>query len=176
MQQLTAGNIGEETEDYIRKQAHIYGRDPKKELTEYQKRINTAAEQLALNNPILLHTRRALLEAAREMVDESGYVYKKGKSRSKQLNPSAEELIPRPKRQKTTEVLRQDRIAHIEDGMKGLDQTLVWKEKRREVVSDSRNYRECEEITEEMGILKQKRHELRVELQELQKKQRKSDW
>ncbi len=77
-----------EAEQYIRKQAQFYGRDPAKLLTPYQENINKAAEELAVGTPTLLHTRQKLLELARAKVDDDVYVYKKGKTRSKRLRES----------------------------------------------------------------------------------------
>ena len=66
--------------EYIRQ----IGRNPNKKakLTKYQEAINHAVMELCLNNPNLIDDRKALLQAK---IGESGYVYKKGKSRSKLL-------------------------------------------------------------------------------------------
>ena len=57
-------------------------------LTKYQEGINHMVAELCLQNPNLLSDRKSLLEASRKKLDESGYGYVKGKSRSKRLNPA----------------------------------------------------------------------------------------
>ena len=58
----------------IQEQSQIYGRDPKRaeNLTEYQKKINQASEELCTNNPNLLSDRKLLLEPARDQVHRMG--------------------------------------------------------------------------------------------------------
>jgi len=69
--------------EYIIQHSKIYDRNPKStQVTDYQRRINDASKELCLSNPSLLENRKK-----QEKVDESGYAYKKGKSRSKWLNP-----------------------------------------------------------------------------------------
>ena len=99
------GDVNVETNKFIREKAHFYGRSSKS-LTKYRKRINMAAEELALANPALLHNRQALLEQSRVKVDADGYVYKKGKSRAKRHLESEEENPAPPKRLKTSESVR----------------------------------------------------------------------
>ena len=121
------------------------------------RRINEAAENIALKNPSLLSSRQKLLEKAREAVDSSGYVYKKGKSRSKRLC-STEELVG-AKRVRTTASIRMDRIHALEEQIKDISDTIKYKEKRREQASALHNYKLCEDLTDEMGTLKAKRRE-----------------
>ena len=53
------------------------------DLSDYQQEVNAAAEKICLRNPHMICKRGTLLELARKEVHDSGYVYKKGKSRSK---------------------------------------------------------------------------------------------
>ena len=105
---------------YILNQAKIFGRDSERKLTKYQQSINDTATQIALDNPDILLSKQKLWEEARKKLDESGYNYKEGKSRSKQLISSSEsaESTPAPKRVKTTEALRIKRISEIEEDLK----------------------------------------------------------
>ena len=52
-----------------------------------QQRSSTAAAELALKDPNLLFSRQSLLELPRAKVNE-GYIFLKGKSRSKQCQSS----------------------------------------------------------------------------------------
>ena len=82
----------------MRNKAKIYGRDSTRKLTDYQIQINAAATELAIENVNFLESRHLLLQTARDKVHQKGYVYKKGKSRSKVINPETPK-----KRVKTTE-------------------------------------------------------------------------
>ena len=103
------------SDEYIRNQAKIYGRDPNKKITPYQEQVNAVALQLALENPDNLLTRQKLIELAREKVNEV-YNFKKGKSRSKKSESSA----TAPKRIKTSEAVRTRHISRLEEDLKDL--------------------------------------------------------
>ena len=162
---------------YIRNQAKIYGRDSERELTKYQRSINDIAAQLALQNPDLLLSKQKLLEEARKKLDESGYDYKKGRSRSKQLSSSeSDESTSAPKRVKTTEALRIKRISEIEEDLSDISQRMKFKEKRREQASLSHQYGICDQISEEISALKDRRRVLEKEMQGLRRKEQQSTW
>ena len=158
----------------MRKQALIYGREPQKKVTKYQQLINDAAAAIVIENPALLSSRSKLLELARGKVDNDGYVYKKGKSRSKKLSTTTE--APPKKRPKTVESFRLQRISQLQEDVKDINDRLQMKEKRRDQASNSRNYKLCDEIMEEMSTIKQKKREYETELQKLQRKQDQSSW
>ncbi|KAI8144449.1 hypothetical protein BJV82DRAFT_607377 [Fennellomyces sp. T-0311] len=63
--------------------ATIYGKNSNRPLTSYESAINEAAVQLALDNPSLLVNKGNLFEMAKRKLLDSGYQYKRGKSRSK---------------------------------------------------------------------------------------------
>ncbi|KAI9493710.1 hypothetical protein BDB00DRAFT_787811 [Zychaea mexicana] len=63
--------------------ATIYGKNNTRPLTSYEAAINEAAIQLALDNPSLLVNKGNLFEMAKKKLLDSGYQYKRGKSRSK---------------------------------------------------------------------------------------------
>ena len=71
------------SKDYIAAQSRIYGRNSKGTLTKYQESMNNVAMELCMQNPNLLSDRKALLELSRKKLDETGNMYKKGKSRAK---------------------------------------------------------------------------------------------
>lgn len=122
-----------------------------------------------------MSSRQKLLEKAREAVDSSGYVYKKGKSRSKRLCSPTEELVG-AKRVRTTASIRMDRIHALEEQIKDISDTIKYKEKRREQASAVHNYKLCEDLTDEMGTLKAKRRECETEIKQWQRKQKQSNW
>lgn len=118
--------------------------------------------------------RGLLLEQARKKVNDSGYLYKKGKSRSKLLNTDDEALTP--KRRKINQEYRLQRIAELQDKIKDLDERIEFKRKRRDAASNMRSYKECDELTEQMSNLKNEKRQLDTELSALTKKQKKSIW
>ena len=69
--------------------------------------------ELALSDPGLLESHKTLLERARNRVVEGGYKFKKGNSRSKQSNDP-----PKLKFEKSTECMRKQNIAALEEDIK----------------------------------------------------------
>lgn len=63
----------------LRKAARIYTKDL---IDGYRKRVNEEAEKIVLRCPSLVLKRGELLKKARLAVAESGYIYRKGHSRS----------------------------------------------------------------------------------------------
>ena len=162
-------------EEYIRQQSSFYGKDPSKKITEYHKKVNDAAFEIAVQQPHLLSSRQVLLQYAQERVEEDGYVFKKGKSRAKR-HSTDKEGTSKIKRPKTTEAVRLNRIAAINDELKSLDERLMYKNKEREMASNVKQYRRCEELTREMSELKEKKREYEAEKKLLDRKQMKSAW
>ena len=90
------------------------------ELTDFQKKINAAAAEIALQDSTLVcKCNRGLLpDQARQQVSSEGYVFRKGKSRSKFYG----EPSPSPaKRIKISEALRSQRIVELRDEIESLD-------------------------------------------------------
>ena len=72
------------TKEYIREHSKIYGWNLGCLLTKYKEAINEVCMNFCMHNPNLLSDQKTL------QVGESGYNYKKGKSRSKRLNPGGD--------------------------------------------------------------------------------------
>ncbi len=154
--------------------AKIFKKESSRPLTNYQKQINYEAGMLALDNPALLARRGNLLELAREKVVDSGYTFVKGKSRSNKLG--VPDVSTRQTRTKVSAELRHKRIGALEEGIANFDEQLRFKEKRRQQAETVRNYKLCDELTEEIGIVKQQRREMADELALFRTKDRKSKW
>ena len=107
---------------------------------------------------------------------EGGYVYKKGKSHSKLLNTNTDDEAPAPKRKKISQDYRLERIAELQDKIKDMNERIEFKNKRRDAASNVMNYKECDELTEQMSNLKNEKRLLETELSALTKKQKKSVW
>ena len=155
-------------EEAIRKEATIYKKQSVRPLSNYQKMINSEAQNICVKNPSMLRSRSALLEAAKIIVNES-YQFKKGKSQSKGYGePSV------PKRQKINRSSRLDRMKTLEDDIKNINERISFKQERRQAAANSKNYLICDEITEEIGSLTKDRRLLEAELALLAKKDKHS--
>ena len=87
-------------------------------LSNFQKRVNDAAAEIALKEPKLVRkgNRGELLAKARQLVSDEGYVFKKGKSRSKVYGAVASESeSPPKKRVKLLEEIRTQRISELRE-------------------------------------------------------------
>ena len=69
-----------------------------------------------------------------------------------------------------------NRISALEEDIKDFNDRLKFKEKRREQASNSRNYKVCDQLTEEMSAIKQLKREREAELHQLQRKQQQATW
>ena len=118
----------------------------------------------------MLRNRSVLLETAKAKVNES-YLFKKGKSRSKKYNSDTSTMA---KRKKSNHSARLERMKALEEDIKGIDDRLSYKEKRRKAAEDVKNYRMCEEITEEMTSLMQEKRVLSDKFKILDKKEKQS--
>ena len=95
----------------------------------------------------MLNDRRKLMWLARMKVDEDGYRYKHGKSRSKHIpsdtdTDSSSDTIA--KRRRTTETERMQRISFINETQSDIMKQIGYKEKQREQLVTVHNYGECE--------------------------------
>uniref|UniRef100_A0A1X7VJN1 Uncharacterized protein n=1 Tax=Amphimedon queenslandica TaxID=400682 RepID=A0A1X7VJN1_AMPQE len=83
----------------IKAAATIYKKQDIRPLTQYQIKINEAAQNICLSNPSKLRNHSALLEAAKAIVNQS-YEFKKGESRSKKCSSDTSPSVT--KRKKST--------------------------------------------------------------------------
>ncbi len=93
---------------HIAEQATINKKTEKRELTEFEKKVNEAAVELYLRNANLLRKRGDLLEKARKKVADDGYGFKKECSRSKLYGHSGTSSTP--KRPKVDKEMREERV------------------------------------------------------------------
>ena len=162
--------LNEAYKNRIVEESKIYKR-PDEQLKALEKCVNDAARDLCLNDVSLLNKRNTLLELARKKVAENGYSFKKGHSRSKvygQLNTST------PRRPKYDEKMREERMQNIEEELADISRIIHFKEKRLSQHEVAKNYRLCEQVTEEMISIKQKKRELEAERDLFVKKARRA--
>lgn len=136
--------------------------------------INDEAGRLAVNKPVLLTQRGKLFELAREAVVQSGYQFKKGKSRSKKATSSPKSS--KKPRSKVEAEVRHKRMAELQEDIQNLEDQLKFKVKRREEAETGRRYKVCEDITEEISTVQETKREKASELAAFQAKEKKAIW
>ena len=116
-------------------------------LTEYQKRMNQSSIDLCTQNPSLLIGKKGdLMKMAQEKVHADGYIYKKGKSRSKRFGSSS---VPDScKRTKIDTHERQARINDILEQIADIDKRISYKQRRIETATATRSFKACDELAE----------------------------
>ena len=146
-------------------------------LSNFQKRVNDAAAEIALKEPKLVRkgNRGALLAKARQLVSEEGYMFKKGKSRSKVYGAVASESESPPKKHvKLSEEIRTQRIGELREDIEGVDRHLSIKEKRLKHAESLHNYSVCDQFLEQIRELKASRREKCRELVQLEAKEKRA--
>jgi hypothetical protein len=165
--------MDKDTEENIRKQAVIYRKEGKRPLSNYQKQINKAAGDIAVQDPsILARMKSELLNAAKDEVYASGYNFKKGHSRAKRFSSGSAPNAP--KRQNLSKDIRENRIGDIKEEIIDLNSRISFKEKRVTAAENMKNYKTCDELTGEISELKTKRRELEAELKLLEQKDKRA--
>jgi len=120
----------------------------------------------------LLDRHGELLQLARKRVAEEGYNFKKGHLRSKVYGKPQSEITP--KRTKFNQDMREERMAAIEEELRDVARMIQFKEKRRSQAEAGKNYRVCEQVTEELMALKSRKRELEAEKSLLIRKARRA--
>lgn len=156
--------MDKDMEGSVRAQAMIYRREGKRPLSDYQKQINKAAGDIAVQDPSILGRKKSeLLEAPKNVVYASGFKFKKGHSRAKRF--SSWSTSNTPKHQNLNKDIRDRRIGEIEE-IGDINNRISFKETRVTAAENIRNYQTCDELT---GEIETKR-ELEAELKLLQHK------
>ena len=120
-------------------------------FSDYQQEVN-AAENMP-KNPRMICKCGTLLELARKEEHDSGYVYKKGKSRSKTFGTCENT----PKRQKFDCDYPQRRMKELEEDLVGINKRISLKESRCEAGAAVKNFKLCDQLSDEVAELKKQR-------------------
>ncbi|RIA96476.1 hypothetical protein C1645_733226 [Glomus cerebriforme] len=178
-------NTSSASKDVIIHHATIYGKNSPRQLTSYEQAINSAAIELALQDPALVANKGALFEKAKAKLLSEGYSYKRGASRSK-LNPNA----PKPGSKASRATLRAKRNAHAAQNSENrnariaeLERKLKVKETQYELAIDlvrDKSTQNDSEALEKAQVsleeLEKERIEINKELATLKSKERKHRW
>ena len=123
----------------------------------------------------MLVNRGELLQQAHIMLDESGYQYTKGKSRSKNFGSMSGADEPKLKRPRTDHEVRTKRKQEIEEEiLTTTNKQLTFKGKRMEAGAQDKDFKLCDQLTEEIANLQRNRRALELERRGLEKKEKKS--
>ena len=136
-------------------------------------KVNEASQAICLRKPSMLRRRGELLVQAKQRVHDTGYVYRKGKSRSKSYGSVVDDAT-RPKRVKTSADERISRMKTIKEELSDLQNRVSFKRKRLDAAEVTKNYKLCDQLSEEIADLNKSKRLLEVELDMLQKKEKKS--
>ena len=157
----------EQDRDKIMREARIYVKEP---LSDYRQQLNQLAGEICLRDPSLLTRKGELLKLAQKALNEKGYLYKKGRSRSKVFGSDSDAALKRPK---LSEDYRQRRLQQIQEEKKSVNTRISFKEKRVELASQEKNFKFCDQLTEEIAELQKQRRMLESETRGLVKKEKK---
>lgn len=161
----TSSNAGEEIEE----QAILFHK-PK---SEYHMKVNKAAIDIGKSKPHLVRkgNRGELLDLARKKVADEGYNFKKGHSRSKVFGKGGSGA---PKRQKLDKDMRHQRMDELQEDIQDSTKRISLKEKRVVQAESTRNYKLCDELSEQISELKQYKRQKEKEYALLQKSEKRA--
>ena len=118
-------------------------------VNKYEHAINEAAKELCAQDASLLTNRQLLLEKARKHVNDAGFVYAKGKSRSK-VYGSGDESDRKKRSYMTTEV-RERRIASLTDQIKSHEETISLLQKQKQQCASNSKFLQAAEMNSLIG-------------------------
>ena len=137
--------------------------------TLYHIKVNEASQAICLHKPSMLRKRGELLVQAKQSVHGTGYVYWKGKSRSKSYGSAVDDAT-RPKRVNTSGDKRISHMKTIKEELSDLQNRVSFKWKWLDAAEVTKNYKLCDQLSEEIADLNKSKWLLEVELDTLQKK------
>ena len=143
-------------EEEVKEMAIIYRKTTSRPLTDYQKRMNSAAQQLCLKSPALVKKWQLLIDEAGKKILEEGFQFVRGKNRSRK-GLSRNEGEPKPKRLKMNQVIRDSRMKELEETIKDYDERISFKERRITASLNISDYKACDELKDAVVELKKKR-------------------
>ena len=139
----------------------------KEPITKYKQLINEAAFELSIETPTLLCDRKALLTTARKRVHDNEYEYKKGKSRSVQLDHRNSN-----KRQNIDASTRTKQLSDLEQRLNSINLSVKMKQDRCQESEKDKNYKLCDELMSDISALLVQQQLIESELSTLKGKEK----
>ena len=139
----------------------------------YHERVNEAAVAIGKSKPHLVRkgNRGELLDLARKKVADEGYNFKKGHSQSKVYGKGSSGARKRPKLDKD---MRHQRMDELQEDIQDSTKRISLKEKRVIQAESTRNYKLCDDLSEQISELKQYRRQKEKEYALLQKSEKRA--
>ncbi|KAI9249174.1 hypothetical protein BDA99DRAFT_524234 [Phascolomyces articulosus] len=154
--------------------ATIYGKNSSRPLTSYESAINEAAIQLSLENPSLLVNKGNLFELAKKKLLDSGYQYKRGKSRSKLTKGRTNSTTPEQQMEQRN--ARRSRL-HAKRKMNAERMSSERRQRIEELEIQLQSIAEQQrQRPEEFSSLETTRTALNKEISKIKAKERKHQW
>lgn len=174
------GDIKTISKQVIMAHATIYGKNSTRALTPYETAINDACVKLALNNPVLLADKGAMLEHAKKKLLADGYTYKRGQSRSK-LNPVARDGSKdfKLRRNKTAEKLSLERRNSLHELENKLVDCIMFRRQADAKIKlgmKGSTYEELEELKRRRDTAITEKTKIGKEISRLKAQERKHQW
>ena len=154
----------------IKKEAIFFTKEP---LSTSHIKVNEASQAICLHKASMLRRRGELLVQAKQSVHDAGYVYRKGKSRSKSYGSAVDDAT-RPKRVKTSADEHISRMKTIKEELSDLQNRVSYERNGLDAAEVTKNYKLCDQLSEEIADLNKSKQLLEVELDMLQKQDKKS--
>ena len=149
--------------DSIRKESQIYQLKPDDKLFEYHKAVNEACFSEAMKDPTLLKNKKELLDKAKQNINNSGFQYKKGKSRSTMFATPDSSTCGSTKKN-VTRNLREKRLEQLREDLKEVDLQLSFSVQQRDKCSNVHNFSKAVEVSQQVDDLRKKKRKYQSEL------------
>lgn len=128
----------------------------------YEAAINDACKDLCMKDGNLIMNRGSLLQKARHIVDKQGFAYRKGKSRSLELNPE-----PSRKRKYVTSEVKSKHVEDLQVNIASLEETIELLEKQKQVYIGQDKFLLAAETNSSIDEKRQQKQKIMEELLKL---------
>ena len=159
----------------LREESKLFGKKATSEdgLSEWQKKMNEAAFAFCVGTPSLTLNRGELLEKAREKVDNDGFNYKKGKSRSKKFGAAStgDSKVKRPKLESGE---RRSLIEETKESIKEQSEKLAMLEREKCKLVNMNQFGAASHILDRISSARKEKRQLAKKLAALEQKESKA--
>lgn len=156
-------------DDKLYENRKIYGRNnPAANLNNWQRAVNDAANSLCIENTYLVFDRANLKLLAEKKARETYCFKKKEGSRSNKVGESLS------KRAKLMPDERKEKMKEIQDKLKDLEERIKLKSSLLVKARDTKDYKRCDILHDEIAKLRHDQHSMQGELKILLKKEKRA--
>jgi hypothetical protein len=123
-----------------------------------------------MKDPTLLKNKKELLRIARQNINNSGFQYKKGKSRSTMFATPDSSTCGSTKKN-VTRNLREKRLEQLQEDLKEVDLQISFSLQQRDKCSNVHNFSKAVEVSQEVDDIRKKKRKYQSELDLLHSKE-----